>query len=42
MSVATVATVPTPTGPFSVITTRDDDGNTVEQTVIHAYAIRPC
>src|SRR5687767_353336 len=29
MSVATVATVPTPTGPFSVIATRDDDGTEV-------------
>jgi methylated-DNA-[protein]-cysteine S-methyltransferase len=26
MSVATTATVPTPTGPFTVITTREDDG----------------
>ena len=29
MSVATVATVPTPTGPFSVIATRDDHGTEV-------------
>ena len=29
MSVATVATVPTPTGPFSVITTHDDDGTEI-------------
>jgi methylated-DNA-[protein]-cysteine S-methyltransferase len=29
MSPATVATVPTPTGPFTVIATRDDDGEVV-------------
>ncbi len=39
MSPATVATVPTPTGPFTVVTSHDDDGN--EKVLASGWTAEP-